>query len=154
MINDKLRRKQRLFHRSLLITSSPLPSLRFFRVICQASLNSCSFDISSNFLYIYNMSDITKDEIQKRLKSNKSFIESEFHVIDLGLFGSFAAGENTADSDIDILVNLRRGHKDFFNYMRLKNYLQELLGREVDLVMRGAVKPRLRERILNRVQYV
>jgi hypothetical protein len=100
------------------------------------------------------MKEITKNDIQERLIKNRSFLKSKFHIIDIGLFGSFATGENTADSDIDILVEFQKGHKDFFNYMRLKFHLQELLGRDVDLVLRGAVKPRLKEHIFNQVQYV
>lgn len=100
------------------------------------------------------MKEITKRDIQSRLKENKTFIKSKFHVIDIGLFGSFAVEENTPGSDIDILVEFKKGHKDFFNYMRLKSYLLELLGGDVDLVMRGAVKSRLREHIFSQVQYV
>lgn len=100
------------------------------------------------------METITKKEIQERLENNKDFIKSKFYVSGIGLFGSFVTGESTESSDIDILVEFKKGHKDFFNYMRLKNYLQEVLGREVDLVMKSAVKPRLKESILSRVQYV
>jgi len=38
--------------------------------------------------------------------------------------------------------------------MRLKYYLEDLLGREIDLVMKEAVKPRLKERIFREVEYV
>ncbi len=100
------------------------------------------------------MKKITGIEIQDKLKKNKKYIYSNFHVIEIGLFGSFASEENTAGSDIDILVEFRKGHKDFFNYMRLKHYLQDMLGKDVDLVMRGAVKPRLRNTIFTQVQYV
>lgn len=72
----------------------------------------------------------------------------------MGIFGSFIRGEETASSDIDILIEFERGHKDFFNYMRLKHYLEELLERNVDLVIKNAVKPRLREKILSEVKYV
>jgi hypothetical protein len=57
-------------------------------------------------------------------------------------------------SDIDVLVSFEQGHKDFFNYMRLKQYLEGLLGRKVDLVIKEAVKPRLQERIFNEVRHV
>ncbi|GAJ11061.1 unnamed protein product, partial [marine sediment metagenome] len=74
----------------------------------------------------------------------------------LGIFGSFVKGQEKADnsSDIDILINFKKGHKDFFNYMRLKYYLENLLGREVDLVIKEAVRPRLKERIFSEVEYV
>jgi predicted nucleotidyltransferase len=100
------------------------------------------------------MKEINRIEIQERLKKSKEFIKFKFHVEEMGLFGSFATGENTVESDVDILVEFGKGHKDFFNYMRLKYYLQELLEKEVDLVMRGAIKPRLRKRIFSQVQYV
>jgi predicted nucleotidyltransferase len=100
------------------------------------------------------MKKITRTEIQNRLEEHKEFIKSKFHVTEIGLFGSFVSGENTAGSDIDILVDFKKGHKDFFNYMRLKFYLEKILEREVDLVMKGAVKPQLKENIFSQVQYV
>jgi len=100
------------------------------------------------------MSKLTGTEIQDTLKANKEFLVSRFHICEIGLFGSFATGEFTTDSDVDILVEFSKGHKDFFNYFRLKNYLQELLGKEVDLVMRSAVKPQLKEKIFSQVRYV
>lgn len=63
-------------------------------------------------------------------------------------------GELKKSSDIDVLVSFDQGRKDLFNYMRLKMYLEELLGRKVDLVIKDAVKPRLRDRILSEVRYV
>jgi hypothetical protein len=53
-----------------------------------------------------------------------------------------------------VLVSFDQGRKDLFNYMRLKMYLEERLDRKVDLVIKEAVKPRLRDRILGEVRYV
>ncbi|MCL0081183.1 nucleotidyltransferase family protein [Peptococcaceae bacterium] len=72
----------------------------------------------------------------------------------MGLFGSFVRDEQVSGSDVDILVEFKQGHKDFFNYMRLKHYLEQLLGREVDLVIRNAIKSRLKKNILSEVVYV
>jgi uncharacterized protein len=69
-----------------------------------------------------------------------------FYVMDEGIFGSFIKGEETALSDIDILVTFERGHKDFFNYMRTKYYPEELIGMEVDLIIKDPVKPGLRKK--------
>jgi len=112
------------------------------------------FDIYFKILYIQSMKEITRIEIQKILEKYKEYLGSRFHVINVGLFGSFVTGENSSSSDIDILVEFKKGHKDFFNYMRLKHFLEEAFGREVDLVMKGAVKPQLRERIFRQVHYV
>ena len=96
----------------------------------------------------------TLQTIEKRLGANKQYIQQNYHVVSIGIFGSFISGENTKKSDLDCLVQFKSGYKDFFNYMRLKFYLEELLGQEVDLVMKDALKPRLKENILKQVQYV
>jgi predicted nucleotidyltransferase len=95
-------------------------------------------------------------EIKKILEKNNKYLRQTFHVMEIGIFGSFVKEEEKTDndSDIDILITFRKGHKDFFNYMRLKYYLEDLLGREVDLVIKEAVKPRLKERISREVKYV
>jgi len=93
-------------------------------------------------------------EIKKILEKNDSYIKTTFYVRELGIFGSFVKERQKTKSDIDILVAFEQGHKDFFNYTRLKYYMEELLGRKVDLVIKEAVKPRLRERIFNEVEYV
>jgi len=74
----------------------------------------------------------------------------------MGIFGSFVKNKGYIhqDSDIDILISFKKGHKDFFNYMRLKNYLEKILDREIDLVIKEAVKPRLKEKIFKEVEYV
>jgi predicted nucleotidyltransferase len=92
--------------------------------------------------------------IKEKLEKNKAYVKTTYHVKKIGLFGSFVKGTQHGRSDIDILVLFEEGYKDFFNYMRLKYYLENLLGRKVDLVMEKAIKPRLKERILNEVKYV
>ena len=94
------------------------------------------------------------ENIKEKLGEKSGQIKQEFYVRQLGLFGSYVRDEQTEDSDIDILVDFEKGHKDFFNYMKLKDYLEQVLGREVDLVMKDAVKPRLREIISKEVSYV
>jgi uncharacterized protein len=65
-----------------------------------------------------------------------------------GVFGSCARGELTADSDIDILVEIR-GDISLLDFIRVKQEVEEALGQEVDLVEYDAIKPLMRERILN-----
>lgn len=96
--------------------------------------------------------DIT--EIKQKLVTNNARIKEAFHVKELGIFGSFVKGKQKKGSDIDLLVTFDKGYKDFFNYMRLKSCLEEMMGVKVDLVMKEALKPRLKEKILNEVEYV
>jgi len=102
------------------------------------------------------VSDTNIVEIKKILEKNNNYLRQTFHVREIGIFGSFVKGEEKTDndSDIDILIAFNKGYKDFFNYMRLKYYLEDILGREVDLVIKEAVKPRLKERIFREVEYV
>jgi hypothetical protein len=58
-----------------------------------------------------------------------------------------ARGEEQPDSDIDILVEFR-GHATFDRYTDTKFYLEELLGRKVDLVTPKAIKPRMKPCIM------
>lgn len=64
----------------------------------------------------------------------------------IGLFGSTARGEATANSDVDFVVELKA--KTFDAYMDVKEYLEQLFARRVDLVLADGIKPLLRERIL------
>ena len=61
------------------------------------------------------------------------------------LFGSVARGEADADSDINIMIELDpTRHMDVFSYAGLKNYINELFGRPVDVVDREGLKPHVR----------
>jgi len=71
----------------------------------------------------------------------------------IGIFGSFARGEYTKISDIDILVEFHQDKKTFVNYMDLKFFLEDLFKRKVDLVIAVAVKPDLKPNINGSVKY-
>lgn len=64
-----------------------------------------------------------------------------------GVFGSFAKGKATADSDVDILVELNE-KISLLEFVAIKLELEDLLERKVDLVEYQAIKPRLKKRIL------
>ena len=68
-------------------------------------------------------------------------------VIKAAIFGSVARGEAKKQSDIDILVKLKKG-KTLFDFVGLKFELEEKLGKKVDLVSYNAIKPRLKNIIL------
>lgn len=69
----------------------------------------------------------------------------------LGLFGSAARDEATEASDLDFLVELDR--KTFDAYMDVKELLERLFQRRIDLVIAEAVKPQLKPRILRETIY-
>lgn len=92
----------------------------------------------------------TPEQILKIIEANREKIKG-FGVRRLGLFGSAARGEATETSDLDFLVELEK--KTFDNYMDLKEFLEELFGCKVDLVMKDSIKPRLRDPILRETIY-
>jgi predicted nucleotidyltransferase len=87
------------------------------------------------------------------LKNTDTAIKNRFGVKRIGIFGSFARGEERSDSDLDVLVDFEEGKKTFDNYMDLKFYLEELFGRKVDLVTVNALRPQLRTAILRETVY-
>ena len=70
----------------------------------------------------------------------------------LGLFGSFVRGEQTPDSDIDILVTMATS--DYFALADVLFYLEDVFGREIDLVQEKNIRDELRPYIVNEVVYV
>jgi predicted nucleotidyltransferase len=71
------------------------------------------------------------------------------HVQELALFGSVLTSDFGKDSDIDLLVTFRPGAQvGFLTLARIKRELEEMLGRKVDLVPKGGLKPEIRESVL------
>ena len=70
----------------------------------------------------------------------------------LDLFGSFARDEGGESSDVDMLVEFDQ--VSFDHYMDLKFFLEDLLGKPVDLVIRRSLKPALRESVLREARRV
>ena len=63
----------------------------------------------------------------------------DYNVLKVGIFGSFARGENTKGSDLDILVEFKDS-PSLLTLIKLENQLSEILGIKVDLVTTGALK--------------
>ena len=85
------------------------------------------------------------EEICGILRAHQSELKKQYHVEEIALFGSYARGEQTDDSDLDILVTLSAPLG--WEFVDLHDYLAELLETKVDLLTRGAVdrKPLLRQ---------
>ena len=95
----------------------------------------------------------TKDEIVKRLVGASQKLTS-FGVINIGLFGSFAKGHQTQTSDVDILVGFAPDRHSFDNFMDLSFFLEDLFGRNVELVTLQSLSPHIGPYILQEVERV
>lgn len=94
----------------------------------------------------------TKDQVAERLAAHAQELHS-LGVRSLDLFGSVARGDAGPESDVDLLVQFDEV-PGFVGYVRLRNRLEQILGRHVDLVMASGLHPRLRERILREARHV
>ena len=94
----------------------------------------------------------TKEEMLTIIRNHQKEIE-DLGVKRYGFFGSFVREQNTEQSDIDILVEFEPGQKTFDNFMQLAFFLEDLLGREVDLVTAESLSPYIGPHILKEVEY-
>lgn len=84
------------------------------------------------------------------LKQNLPEIREKYSVSYLGVFGSYIRGEQTSDSDLDVLVEFDKT-PGLLKYIELEYYLSDLLGVKVDLVTRSGLKPNVGKHVLNEV---
>jgi predicted nucleotidyltransferase len=92
-------------------------------------------------------------EIQHTLIAHKKELYGRYRVKELGVFGSYARGEQKKRSDIDILVEFSV-RPDVFTLIDLEDHLKRLLKKKVDVVRKKAVRPELRKAVLDEVVYI
>ena len=83
-----------------------------------------------------------------QLRNLSGELRDNFKVKSLKVFGSFARGEESEASDIDLLVELSEA-ADLLDFIPLAEFLERKLGRKVDLVTERALKAELRDGILS-----
>ena len=93
----------------------------------------------------------TLDDIKSILKKHLAELDDRFKVRKIGVFGSYAREEEANTSDVDILVDLTEPIG--WEIIDLKEFLEEILGIEVDLVTVKALKPELSDMILKEAVY-
>ncbi len=89
------------------------------------------------------------DEVLEKVRGLSANDKDRFGVDSLWVFGSYARGEQTADSDLDVLVEFAGPGMTFFRFIELEMALSELTGLKVDLVQRSALKERMKPTILS-----
>ena len=95
----------------------------------------------------------TRESILAKLRDFKELHGEEFGLRTIGIFGSFARDEAREDSDIDVVFDTSA--PNLFRTSRMRQDLEDILGRHVDVVrFREDMNPRLRERIRREAHYV
>ena len=95
---------------------------------------------------------IDLDKIEKILRNKKSYLKEHFSVEKIGVFGSYSKRVHTKDSDIDILVEF--SGPIGWKFFSLKDYLEQILKKKVDLATRNSLREEMKQEILNNVIYV
>jgi len=93
------------------------------------------------------------EEIKKIINKHKTILTEQYKIKSIGVFGSYAKGSPDKKSDIDILVEFSET-PDIFEFIKLEEYLTQILGIKVDLVTKKALKPSLKEEILKEIVYL
>ncbi|MBW6483975.1 MAG: nucleotidyltransferase family protein [Vicingaceae bacterium] len=77
-----------------------------------------------------------------------------FGVERIGLFGSFVRNQAHEKSDIDFVVEFKQGQKNYDNFIGLAYYLEDLLGRKIELLTPKSMSPYIGPEIMKEVEYV
>jgi predicted nucleotidyltransferase len=96
----------------------------------------------------------TKENILKTLKANKPKF-SKFGIRNIGLFGSYIRGEQSSESDIDLLIDFEPEKENFDNFMAVYDLFEKIFKNEkVEVVTKNGLSPYIGPKILSEVQYV
>lgn len=97
---------------------------------------------------------LTSNQILHYLSSNKEHYFQKYHLVRIGVFGSFARGEETADSDIDLLVEFENNTASLTEIKQeLKSEIQCKFNRSVDICREKYMNPIFKKQILSEVLY-
>lgn len=93
--------------------------------------------------------------IKAQLEELKPILKTRFQVETIGIFGSYSRKEQKKESDIDLLVTFTEPNDiDLVDFIEIKQFLERKLKMKVDLVTKSALKPLIRDRILEETIYV
>jgi len=94
-----------------------------------------------------------KEQIIRYLQEHKENFKERYGVLKIGLFGSYARGEQNEKSDIDIVVKLDNEHKRLQYFFGLKRELEDAFATPVDLGMEDSIKPLVKRYIQKEIIY-
>lgn len=100
------------------------------------------------------MSTMSKEEIFDFLSAHKSEMLTRFGVKKIAIFGSVARGEHSDASDIDIAIEMIPEKKNLRNFLGFKRFVEQGIGKTVDLGIESALKPMVRDSIRKEIIYV
>lgn len=98
---------------------------------------------------------VSRKEILDFLSENKDHFRDQYHIVKIGLFGSYARNEQTMLSDIDLVVEFEENTQNLYDLKRaFKEFIREKLNIEVDIAREKYLKPRYKKSIIKETYYV
>jgi len=96
----------------------------------------------------------TREQILTFLSQNKRMFRERYNIVRIGLFGSYARGDQNLKSDIDLLVEFEENTQVLYELkLQLKDFFKKNLGVEVDICREKYIKPRIKNSILKETVY-
>lgn len=96
----------------------------------------------------------TREQILNFLAQNKQMFRARFHIVRIGLFGSYARGDQNSVSDLDLLVEFEDGTENLYELkLQIKDFFRSQLGLDVDICREKYIKPRFKDSILKETVY-
>ncbi|MBN1931200.1 MAG: nucleotidyltransferase family protein [Desulfobacterales bacterium] len=97
---------------------------------------------------LWGVMNLKLSEIKEKLSKQLPTLSKQYQVKSLSVFGSYVRQEQSSESDLDILIEYE-DVPGLIRYIELENYLSDLLGVKVDLVIKNTLKPRIAKRVLD-----
>ncbi len=98
---------------------------------------------------------LTQTQVLDVLRGSKDELRQRFHVVKIGLFGSFARQQQTASSDLDLLVEFEENTENLYEVKAaLRTWVKEKLGLESDIAREKYLRPTAKQRTLNEAVFV
>lgn len=94
----------------------------------------------------------TPEDIEAKIRAVKPYLRDEYGIEQIGYFGSFANGDYRDESDLDVIVAFNK--KIGWKFFDLKDYLESVIGRKIDLVTERSIKKQWKPAIMQQVKYI
>ena len=96
----------------------------------------------------------TRQQILDFLSRNRKLFRVKYHIIRIGIFGSYARGDQNPDSDIDLIIEFEENTQDLFDLkLQLKEFFRKKLGTDVDICREKYIRPGIKSFILKETVY-
>ncbi|WP_245611583.1 nucleotidyltransferase family protein [Methanolacinia paynteri] len=89
-----------------------------------------------------------REDVLRKLERELPYLQKEFDIETIGIFGSVSRGEDTPESDIDVLYTFKHGAIGIRRFLDLAEYLENLFGRRVELVSEKYLSPYIKPYVM------